>query len=114
MSAHQVIVNVDEVLLSNSTKTNYSWASKGKTKIVQSISFKGSQALIRAITSRGRWFISRLHSHNNYDVFIYYIEQLVEWLTKTQGIGIARVALLMDNSPIHSSKKTMKYLNGIG
>ena len=114
MSAHQVIVNVDEVFLSNSTKINYSWASKRKTKIVQNISFKGSQALIGAITSRGGWFIFRLHSHNNSDIFIDYIENLVEWLTKTQGIGIAWVALLMDNSPIHSSKKTVKYLNWIG
>ena len=78
MGAHQVIVNVDEVLLSNSTKTNYSWASKGKTKIVQNISFKGSQALIGAITSIGGWFIFRMNYHNNSYVFIDYIENLVE------------------------------------
>ena len=77
ISAHQVIVNVDEVLLSNYTKTYYLWASKDKTKIMQNISFKWLQTLIGAITSRSGWLISRLCSHNNSYVFIDYIENLV-------------------------------------
>ena len=47
-----VIVNIDEVLFSNSTKTNCSWGLKGSSTIVHNISFKGSQSLIGAITSR--------------------------------------------------------------
>ena len=65
-----VIVNIDEVLFSNSTKTNNSWELKRSSTIVHSISFKGSQLLIGAITSKGGWFLSRLHSNNNSDHFV--------------------------------------------
>ena len=109
-----VIVNIDEVLLSNSTKTNYSWGVRGRTAIVKNILFKGSQGLIGSITSRGGWFFSRLHSNNNSDIFIDYVQHLIAWLTDDQNIDIRKVVLLMDNSPIHSSKKTLKYLNELG
>ena len=72
-----VLVNFDEVLLSNSTKTNYSWGTRGRTAIVKNISFKGSQGLIGSITSRGGWFFSRLHSNNNLDIFIDYVQHLI-------------------------------------
>ena len=95
-------------------KTNYSWGARGRTAIVKYISFKGSQGLIGSITSRGGWFVSRLHSNNNSDIFIDYVQHLIAWLTDDQNIDIRKVVLLMDNSPIHSSKKTLKYLNELG
>ena len=45
-----VIMNIDEVLFNNSTKSNYSWGLKGSSTIVHNISFKGSQSLIGTIT----------------------------------------------------------------
>ena len=92
---------------------NYSWASKGKKRNCTKDFLKRSSVLIWSIISRDR-FISYLNSHNNSDIFIGYIENLVAWLTITQGIDIARVALLIDNSLIHSSKKIIEYLNRIG
>ena len=44
-----VIVNIDEVLFSNSIKTNYSWGLKGSSTIVHNISFKGSQSLAQLL-----------------------------------------------------------------
>ena len=108
-----MLINIDEVLQSNSTKTNYSWGARGRTSIVKNIMFKGSQGLIDSITSRG-WFFSRLHSNNNSDIFINYSQHLIVWLADDQNINIRKLVLLMDYSPIHSSKKTIKILEWAG
>ena len=96
-----VLVNIGEVLQSNSTKTNYSRA-RGRTAIVKKILFKGSQRLINLITSRG-WFFSQLHSNNNSDIFINYSQHLIVWLADDQNINIRKLVLIMDYSSIHSS-----------
>ena len=48
-----VLVNIDEVLFSRSTKTNYTWMEKGSQNIWYNSSFTGSLSLIGAITSLG-------------------------------------------------------------
>ena len=60
-----IFVNVDEVIFSNSTKWNYSWRLKGKINVSSNISFTGSLAMFRAITSKGDWFFSNLTQSNN-------------------------------------------------
>ena len=105
-----VYVNIDEVLFSNSTKVNYTWCEKGKCNIVYNSSFTGSLALICAITSYGDWFCSSLDSRNNSDTFITFVCELVKWLTLDLEIDSRRIILIMDNSPIHTSKATMSFL----
>ena len=114
MEDRLVYVNVDEVLFTKSTKINYSWGKSGRQIIVSNISFVGSLAMICAITSRGGWFFSPLTSKNNSLVFIEFIKRLINWLTEDQSIKLKDIVILLDNSPIHCSNETMKYLDQIG
>ena len=48
-----ILTNVDESIISNSTKINYSWGPKGKPQNLSTIKIRGSISLVTAITSCG-------------------------------------------------------------
>ena len=105
-----VYVNIDEVLFSNSTKINYTWCERGNHNIAYNSSFTNSIALISAITSYGDWFCSKLNTRNNSSTFTAFIRELLKWLTVDLEIDPRRIILMLDNSPIHTSKESMNFL----
>ena len=109
IDAFNVFINIDEVIFSTSTKINYSWTIKGNQNLAYNSNFKGSSALIGAITSQGDWFFSPLNSKSNSNIFISFIEELLKWLSIDLKIETQRIIQLMDNSQIHTSKKWMEY-----
>ena len=113
LTPHMVVVNNDETLFSNDTKINYSWKIKNEPNNVSNISFRGSLSLIGAITNKGDWYYSNLIENNSSDVFIKYLEKLMQWVECDLGVDLSRVLLLMDNSPIHTSYKWSKYMNSL-
>ena len=46
-----MIVNLDKILFSNTTRANYSWDQKGEAAKVNNIVFHGSISIIAAISS---------------------------------------------------------------
>ena len=77
---------------------------RGSQNISYNTNFSGSLALIGAITSYGDWFFSPLNSSSNSKTFISFMEELIKWLTVDLKIDLRRIILIMDNSPIHTSK----------
>ena len=77
---------------------------KGNQNISYNSNFAGSLALIRAITSYGDWFYSYLNSKNNDKTFNSFMKDLIDWLTIDLKIESRRIILIIDNSPIHTSK----------
>ena len=108
------LVNIDEVIFSKSTKINYSWIRKGRSKFWNNISFSGSLSLIWAITSNGDWFASNLITTHNSKTFVEYISQLMKWLTEDLKIAENRIVMILDNSPVHKSKISLERLNELG
>ena len=105
-----LIVNVDEVLFSNKTKINYSWAKKGEAANIQNVLFGCSISMIVSITSRGEWFRSHLKSNNNSDQFIYFLKKLLLWIQHDLNYPIEETIIILDNCKIHKSKRTLKFL----
>ena len=109
VDSFDVLVNIDEVIFSRWTKINYNWMEKGSQSISYNSNFTGSLVLIGAITSQRDWFFSSLNSSNNSKTFICFMEDLIKWLTVDLKIDSRRIILIIDNSPIHTSKDWMKY-----
>ena len=82
---------------------------KGNQNISYNSNFAGLSALLGAITSYGDWFYSNLNSKNNAKTFISFMKDLIDWLTIDLKIESRRIILIMDNSPIHTSKDWMKF-----
>ena len=106
-----ILVNVDEVIFSNSTKWNYSWGLKGKVNVSSNIGFTESLAIFGAITSKGDWFFSNLTENNNSEEFFKFINKLIIWLWEDLKINIMNLVLMIDNSPVDTSRNSMKNLN---
>ena len=109
-----VLINVDEVTFSRSTKPSYSRLERGVWWSRTNISFKGSISLIWAITSRGNWYATNLTSHNNSQIFTEFIQKLGELLKDDLKVDIRKAILLLNNCPINKSKNSMNSLNSIG
>ena len=108
-----IFVNVDEVIFSNSTKRNYSWGLKRKVNMSSNIGFTESLALFGAITSKGDRFFSILTQNNNSEEFIKFINRLMNWLLDDLKIKIEHLVLMIDNSPVQTSRNSMKSLNDL-
>ena len=53
--------------------------------------------------------------HNNWgEVFIKYLADLMKWMKDDLEVYPERILLLMDNSPIHTSKISLEYMNACG
>ena len=111
----QTIVNVDEDLFSNATKSNYSWIHKGQHKFWNNICFKGSLSLIWSITNKGEFFFSSiLVKTNNSKTFMEYISELIKWLRIDLNVDMNKIIIMLDNWQVHKSKAWLKYLNEFG
>ena len=108
-----IFVNVDEVIFSNSTKRNYSWGLKRKVNMSSNIGFTESLALFGAITSKGDRFFSILTQNNNSEEFTKFINRLMNWLLDDLKIKIEHLVLMIDNSPVHTSRNSIKSLNDL-
>ena len=114
ISSNQLLINIDEVHFSKSSKTNYSWLNKGGNDFRWNLSFKGSLSMICAITSSGNWFTTNLTEANSTSSFVEYIQKLSKWIIEDIWIEINNVVIILDNCPIHKSRKSLEELNRRG
>ena len=114
ISSNQLLVNIDEVHFSKSSKTNYSWLNKESNDFRWNISFKGSLSIIWAITSSCNWFTTNLVGANNASNFVEYIKKLSKWIEEDLRIELHNTVIILDNCLIHKSRKSMEELNSRG
>ena len=93
---------------------NYFWIGRGQNKFWNNMSFSGYLSLIWSIANRGDWLFSNLQSENNTNTFVDYITELFKWLQWDQKFDMNKIVIVLDNSPIHKSKKSLKHLNKFG
>ena len=58
-----------------------------------------------------RLVLSNLTENNNSEEFIKFINKLIIWLWEDLKINIMNLVLMIDNSPVHTSRNSMKNLN---
>ena len=114
IDSSKLIVNIDEVVFSKSTKINYSWISKGYSKFWNNTSFTRSLSLILSITNQGDWYTSNSTSLNNTYTFVDYIVELIKWLRIDLKKEMNEIFIILDNCLVHKSKWSLKQLNEYG
>ena len=105
-----LLINIDETVISYSTKSNYSWCPKGiSTNLSTIIIMKGSISVVSAIWSNG---ISITAIRNGTIASTSFVEYIDHMLTVCSRLGFERkmIYLIMDNSPIHWSRKVQTHL----
>ena len=104
-----IVVNIEDILFSRSTKINYPLTKKGVWSNFNNSTLIRSLSLLASITNKRDWFISNLLTRNNSNNFITFIENLMAWLQKDLYIEACRIVLMMDNYLIHTLKKPRNY-----
>ena len=72
-----ILVNIDESVISNSTKSNYSWSRKGVPTNLSTITMKGSISIVTAILSNGVSITGIRYGTIKSSSFIEYINHLL-------------------------------------
>ena len=89
-----ILVNVDEVVFSPSTKTNYSWNKKGMTFKRSTTLFSESVSIVSSILSNGISITGVRIGTIKFNTFIEYIEHLI-YVWKRLGSNTNRICLFM-------------------
>ena len=66
--------------------------------------------MIAAISSVGKWLISELNCKNNSDFFVDFLHKLEKWIVFDLKMKLNETIIIMDNSSIHKSKKTLDFI----
>ena len=67
--------------------------------------------MIAAISSVGKWLISELDCKNNLDFFVDFLHKLEKWIVFDLKMKLNEtIIIIMDNSSIHKSKKTLDFI----
>ena len=109
INRNSIIMNVDEWVFSQSTKSNYSWSKVGVLSNLSKEILKGSISIVSSITSN-RVSITAVrngpsphfHSQNILDIHFLYEDYNRD--------NEDKILLIMDNSPVHCSNKVTNYL----
>ena len=105
-----LILNIDEWIISRSTKSNYSWSIKGGNKEVKNSPFNGSLSIILAILSNWNWFLLVTDVTIDSSIFCHFMKKLEYWVFNSSIFGYEKALWIMDNWPSHKSKLTYKVL----
>ena len=105
-----LILNIDEWVISRTTKNNYSWSIKGQNKEINNSPFTGSLSIILAIFSNGLWFLLATDSAINSTIFSHFIKKLEFWVFSNKNFGYENALIIMDNFPSHKSNLTLSTL----
>ena len=82
LKSETLILNIDEWIISRTTKNNYSWSIKGQNKEINNSPFTRSLSIILAILSNGLWFLLATDSTINSIIFSHFIKKLEFWIWK--------------------------------
>ena len=77
INVHTILINIDESSISKSTKTNYSWGSKGIPLNFSTLKIRGSISLITAIFLNGISVTGIRKGTINSEVVIEFVKNLL-------------------------------------
>ena len=109
-----LLINIEEWVISNKSKLNYSWSKRGESWEVQNKNFSNSISLIMAILNTGQWYWWALIRTVNSEIFQLFINYLHNWLVDNNMFGKIDISIILDNWSSHRSNnsiKTMKRSN---
>ena len=103
-------INIDEWVVSRNTKINYAWSKRGESKEYKNSSIQGSVSIIIVILSNGWWMVMLTNYSIDSEIFWYFIDNLRNWIEKSEWFGFQKAMITLDNWPCHRSKKTLQKL----
>ena len=103
-----LLFNIDEWVISNKSKLNYSWSKRGENLEVQNKNFSNSISLIMAILNTGQWYWWVLVGTVNSGNFQLFINYLHNWLVDNNMFGKKDVSIILDNWSSHRSNSSIK------
>ena len=77
-----LIWNIDEWVISQKTKSNYSWSIKGSNKEIKDEMFSNSINLILVIFSNGYWYCLKTNDTIDSALFWHFLKKLNGWIIK--------------------------------
>ena len=86
LNNYDALINIDETILSRSTKQTRSWSSKGEETNLMNISFSNSTSLITAITSFDDVFDANIWGSVRSERFVEYLDQLADFLERKNWV----------------------------
>ena len=110
LSKFQILVNIDETLLSRYTKATHSWLAKGKECSVSNIWIVNSTSLITAITPTGSVFAAVTRGSVTANTFEEFLKNLDNFTSSDWGWSLQDWLILMDNAATHRSKTVKGYV----
>ena len=105
-----LVINIDEWVISRSTKNNNYWSIKGENKVIINSPFIGSISIILIILSNGWWHLLATDSPIDYAIFWHFIKKLEYWIFSNKMFGYNDVLWLMYNYLSYKSNFTRKTL----
>ena len=110
MNENILMVNIDETSLNTEVLNQRSWLKIGVNWELFSQKFKDSLSLVSAITSNGDCLVASINHKNNSDTFVEFLKSINCWIDDVWEEKYVTILILLDNCPIHRSKKVLDYM----
>ena len=92
-------INIDEWVISRSTKNNYSWSIKGENKEIINSLFIGNISIILIILSNSWWYLLATDSKIDSAIFCKFIKKLECLIFNNKMFGYNDVLWIMESCP---------------
>jgi hypothetical protein len=113
LASGRTILNIDETWLGMSDFRRRKWQAPGTTNSVAKLAMTPRISMIAALDTRGQVYLCLIQANNNSQVMEIYFRSLVKKLDKERPRWRHDTVVLLDNAPYHTSKATLKVLEGL-
>ena len=108
LNKKSLIMNIDDSLISRSTKIDYAWSKKGDAKVYKNSPFIRSASLIFVILSNRVWIAITVNSSINSELLWEIIKIAENWILKHKNFGFDNIIITLNNWPWHKATKQEK------
>ena len=109
----KILINLDETSFNMDTKLNYSWLRRGYSCSIKNVLFRGSINWVSAIATNGLCMNLFKYWTTTQKEIRWFIELVIEYLQKNQGIKPNEVGIILDNWAWHRARSVIEYCNNI-
>ena len=113
LSEINVLINIDESLITRDTSKKYSWLKTGVSCSIANIGFEKSINLISAITTKGRVINMIKSESTKSDVYTAFLKYLWRWMNE-EGLNIQDCVIILDNWSIYRAEIVRSYWKQVG
>ena len=105
-----ILINIDELIISRSTSNKYYWSKKGIEAEMKSTIFTKSISIITAIFLTGKYFIYPNIEAINSDKYVEFLKDLNEFCKNKLEFKGRNTTILLGNASTHRAKKSVSFL----